>query len=97
MDTMETIGDARVALTQEALDKGGPGATPEAWGAVRAKVLENALLPAQTLALADKLAKNGTAQQRAEFRAWLRVQAAAEQGQVFMAPPAIGVISKAGE
>ena len=85
------IDDARMALIREAIAGGGEDATPEAYEALQTRVLEAKFSSEETLAAADALAADGTAMDRAIFREWMRVQAAAEQGQRFGVAPAASI------
>lgn len=77
----------RMELIREALEKGGPAATEKQYEAVRAKVLKRKFSPQETLARADELAASNNALERAIFREWMRIQAAAEQGHRFENAP----------
>ena len=78
---------------------------PEAHKELRDRVMTLALTPAQTIKMADALAtaeaqaenEVGQAESRlarGKFRMWMRVQATAEQGQVFKAPPTAAAVVK---
>ena len=82
----------RIELIKEALGTGGPDAPEDAYEAVKAKVLEAKLSPEETLAMAEQMAEQGSAMDRAIFREWMRVQAAAEQAHRFKSAPAIQAV-----
>lgn len=97
---------ARMKLIDEARALHG-NTDSAAHAALRRKVMDKALAPdavmaksqelgAATAAAADTVAKARVEADRAAFRAWMRVQAAAEQDEMFEALPG-ATINKAQE
>ena len=85
----------RDQLIRECLEKGGADADEAAYGRLRKRVLALALTPAETVAKAEEVAAAGIAMDRAAFREWMRIQAAAEQGERFGLPPAASIATGA--
>lgn len=91
------MDEERVTLIREALEGGGPDASEEDYEALKERVLQLKLSPEATMARADELGSSGSAMDRAIFREWMRVQAAAEQGHRFESAPATQALRKEGE